>query len=45
MNEDKIPMKPLNMKSKKNTHDTDQDENRTKRPRKMPCRTKEMHER
>lgn len=42
MNEDKIPMKPLNMKSKENTsgkhtHDTEQDQDRTNRAGKMSC--------
>jgi hypothetical protein len=45
MNENKIPMKPLNMKSRENTHDTDQDQDRTNRPGKMPCRKKEKHDR
>jgi hypothetical protein len=45
MNEEKIPMKPLNMKSKENTHDTDQAQDRTNSPGKIPCRRKEEHER
>jgi hypothetical protein len=33
------------MKSEENTHDIDQDQDRTNRPGKMPCRRKQEHER
>jgi hypothetical protein len=45
MNEDKIPMKSLNMNSRENTHDIDQNQDRTNGSGKMPCRKKAKHER